>query len=76
MGMCCTSNLINQKGLINLNDLTKKPPNTINNDINIQNNDDCSILISSSSLEQNYNVKYRESTTLQMFEKTQNANKK
>jgi hypothetical protein len=76
MGMCCTSNLINQKVLINLNDLTKKPPNSINNDINIQNNDDCSILISSSSLEQNYNVKYRESTTLQMFEKTQNANKK
>ena len=51
MGMCCTSNLINQKGLINLNDLTKKPPNSINNDINIQNNDDCSILISSSSLD-------------------------
>ncbi len=71
MGNCCQANSNNQKGMINLNDLTNKPQ-SINNEINNnQNNDDCSILISSTSLEQNYNVKYRESNTIKIFEKNQ-----
>ena len=76
MGMCCTSNPNNLHGVINLNDLTKNQQNihTINNETN-NNNDECSILISSSSMELNYNVKYRESSTLQMYEKSQNNKK-
>ncbi len=71
MGNFFYSNSNTQKGIINLNDLTNKPQ-SINNEINNnQNNDDCSILISSTSLEQNYNVKYRESNTIKIFEKNQ-----
>ena len=71
MGNCCQATSNYQKGMINLNDLTNKPQ-SINNEINNnQNNDDCSILISSTSLEQNYNVKYRESNTIKIFEKNQ-----
>ena len=66
MGNCCQANSNNQKGIINLKDLTNKPQY-----INNQNNDDCSILISSTSLEQNYNVKYRESNTIKIYEKNQ-----
>ena len=77
MGMCCTSNPNNLNGVINLNDLTKNQQNihSTNNEINNHNNDECSILISSSSMELNYNVKYRESSTLQMYEKSQNNKK-
>jgi len=77
MGMCCTSNPNNLHGVINLNDLTKNQQNihSTNNEINNHNNDECSILISSSSMELNYNVKYRESSTLQMYEKSQNNKK-
>ena len=74
MGICYNSNQNNQYGVINLNDLTKNQQiiHTPNNETNNQNNDECSILISSSSMELNYNVKYRESGTLQMYEKNQN----
>jgi hypothetical protein len=74
MGICYNSNQNNQYGVINLNDLTKNQQkiHTTNNETNNQNNDECSILISSSSMELNYNVKYRESGTLQMYEKSQN----
>ena len=72
MGMCCKLNSNNQLGIINLNDLTNKPQSIINEINNNQNNDDCSILISSSSLEQNYNVKYKESNAIKIFEKNQN----
>ena len=73
MGMCFNSNPNSQFGVIYVNDLTKNQQNihTINNETN-NNNDECSILISSSSMEMNYNVKYRESSTLQMYEKNQN----
>ena len=50
--MCCTSNPNNLHGVINLNDLTKNQQNihSTNNEINNHNNDECSILISSSSI--------------------------
>ena len=75
--MCFNSNPNSQFGVIYVNDLTKNQQNihSTNNEINNHNNDECSILISSSSMELNYNVKYRESSTLQMYEKSQNNKK-
>ena len=69
MGNCFIQSDINTNGTINVdikNNLLHKPTN--------QNNDECSILISSYSNEQNYSVKYKESNIKQIIEKNKQKN--
>ena len=68
MGNCFIQSDINTNGIINVdikNNLLHKPTN--------QNNDECSILISSYSNEQNYSVKYKESNIKQIYEKNKQS---
>ena len=68
MGNCFIQSDINTNGTINVdikNNLLHKPTN--------QNNDECSILISSYSNEQNYSVKYKESNIKQIYEKNKQS---
>jgi len=69
MGNCFIQSDINTNGTINVdikNNLLHKPTN--------QNNDECSILISSYSNEQNYSVKYKESNIKGIYEKNKENN--
>ena len=75
MGNCFSISDINRNGTINVDITNNLTQNNSKNKPTNQNNDECSILISSSSMELNYNVKYRESSTLQMYEKSQNNKK-
>ena len=70
MGNCFSISDINRNGTINV-DITNNwsHNNNYKNKPTNQNNDECSILISSYSNEQNYSVKYKESNIKQVYEK-------
>ena len=74
MGNCFSISDINRNGTINVdipnNNLTTQNFKTHS----YQNNDECSILISSYSNEQNYSVKYKESNIKQFIEKNKQNN--
>ena len=74
MGNCYRITNISVNGTINVdipnNNLTTQNFKTHS----YQNNDECSILISSYSNEQNYSVKYKESNIKQIIEKNKQKN--
>ena len=74
MGNCYSITNISVNGTINVdipnNNLTTQNFKTHS----YQNNDECSILISSYSNEQNYSVKYKESNIKQIIEKNKQKN--
>ena len=61
MGNCFIQSDINTNGTINVDIKNNLLHNNYKNKPTNQNNDECSILISSYSNEQNYSVKYKES---------------
>ena len=73
MGNCYRITNISVNGTINVdipnNNLTTQNFKTHS----YQNNDECSILISSYSNEQNYSVKYKESNIKQIYEKNKQS---
>ena len=75
MGNCCSISDLNANGTINVdipNNLTTQNFKNKFEPTN-QNNDECSILISSYSNEQNYSVKYKESNIKQIYEKNKKS---
>ena len=75
MGDCCSISDLNANGTINVdipNNLTTQNFKNKFEPTN-QNNDECSILISSYSNEQNYSVKYKESNIKQIYEKNKKS---
>ena len=75
MGNCCSISDLNANGTINVdisNNLTTQNFKNKFEPTN-QNNDECSILISSYSNEQNYSVKYKESNIKQIYEKNKQS---
>ena len=75
MGDCCSISDLNANGTINVdipNNLTTQNFKNKFEPTN-QNNDECSILISSYSNEQNYSVKYKESNIKQIYEKNKQS---
>ena len=74
MGNCYSTTTVSVNGTINVdipnNNLTTQNFKTHS----YQNNDECSILISSYSNEQNYSVKYKESNIKQIIEKNKQKN--
>ena len=69
MGNCFSISDINRNGTINVDITNNLTQNNSKNKPTNQNNDECSILISSYSNEQNYSVKYKESNIKQVYEK-------
>ena len=75
MGNCCSISDLNANGTINVdipNNLTTQNFKNKFEPTN-QNNDECSILISSYSNEQIYSVKYKESNIKQIYEKNKQS---
>ena len=74
MGNCYSTTNVSVNGTISVdipnNNLTTQNFKTHS----YQNNDECSILISSYSNEQNYSVKYKESNIKQIIEKNKQKN--
>ena len=74
MGNCFIQSDINTNGTLNVDIKNNLLHNNYKNKPTNQNNDECSILISSYSNEQNYSVKYKESNIKGIYEKNKENN--
>ena len=74
MGNCFIQSDINTNGTLNVDIKNNLLHNNYKNKPTNQNNDECSILISSYSNEQNYSVKYKESNIKEIYEKNKENN--